>query len=85
VMIPQLVTTVPGYVFYETTLAYLRVSDPSLPTWGKIIYDALANHALQSHPLWLLEPIALLLLLAGGFALLGMSLERVLNPRLRAE
>jgi ABC-type dipeptide/oligopeptide/nickel transport system permease subunit len=33
--------------------------------------------------MWLLEPIAMLLLMAGGFALLGMSLDRVLNPRLR--
>lgn len=46
VLIPQLVILVPGYVFYEATLAYLGVSDPYLPTWGKVIYDALDNNAL---------------------------------------
>lgn len=84
-LIPQLVTMVPGYVFYEATLAYLGVSDPRLPTWGKIINEALTNHALQYHPMWLIEPLLLLLVMAWGFALLGMSLDRVLNPRLREE
>ncbi|MBN2387236.1 MAG: ABC transporter permease subunit [Anaerolineales bacterium] len=85
VMIPQLVIMVPGYVFYEATLAYLRVSDPYLPTWGKVIYDALTNHALQYHLAWLLEPVALLLIMATGFALLGIALDRVLNPRLQQQ
>ncbi len=84
VLIPQLVIMVPGYVFYEATLAYLGVSDPYLPTWGKVVYDALSNGALiQGHYYWILEPIGLLLLTGLAFALFGFALDRIFNPRLR--
>jgi peptide/nickel transport system permease protein len=32
---------------------------------------------------WVLEPLALLLLTAVAFAMLGFGLERILNPRMR--
>ena len=85
VLIPQLVIMVPTYVFYEATLAYLGVSDPYLPTWGKTIYEALVQRGLQDYPYWVLEPLALLLLTGLAFALFGFALDRVLNPRLREE
>ena len=83
-IIPQLVILIPTYVFLEATLAVLGLGDPTLPTWGKIISDAQANGALyQGLYYWVLEP-ALLLIIAGmAFALLGFSLDRVFNPRLR--
>jgi peptide/nickel transport system permease protein len=84
-LIPQLVIMVPTYVFYEATLAYLGVSDPYLPTWGKTIYEALTKRSLQDHPYWVLEPLGMLLLTGLAFALLGFALDRVLNPRLREE
>jgi peptide/nickel transport system permease protein len=80
---PQLVIMVPGYIFYEATLAYLGVSDPYLPTWGKVIYQAITNNALQTHPHWLLIPMAFMILSSLGFALLGLALDKILNPRLR--
>ncbi|MEW5869613.1 MAG: ABC transporter permease subunit [Chloroflexota bacterium] len=83
VLIPQLVIMIPGYVFYEATLAYLGVSDPYLPTWGKVIYEALTSSALQDYPLWLVQPVALLMITGLAFALLGFTLDRVLNPWLR--
>lgn len=84
VLIPQLIIMVPLFVFYEATLAYLGVSDPNLPTWGKIIYEALISGSFREHYYWFLEPIAMLLLTSLGFLLLGFSLERILNPRLRS-
>lgn len=84
VLIPQLVIMVPGYVFYEATLAYLGVSDPQLPTWGKVIYDAISNGATyQGYYYWVLEPITLLVLTGLAFALFGFALDRITNPRLR--
>ncbi len=83
VLIPQLVILVPVFVFYEATFAYLGVSDPYVPTWGKIIYEALAEGTLDKYPYWFLEPVVLLILTAMAFALLGFALERILNPRLR--
>jgi peptide/nickel transport system permease protein len=85
-MIPALVTGIPGYVFLEASLAVLGLGDPSLPTWGKIISDAQANGALyQGLYYWVLEPAMLLVLAGMAFALLGFSLDRIFNPRLRGQ
>ena len=83
VMIPQLVILIPSYVFLEATLAFLEVSDPILPTWGKLIVDALqyGTHTGDIH--MLLIPAGLLMMTGVAFAMVGLSLERVLDPRLR--
>lgn len=83
ILIPQLVIMVPNFVFYEATLAYLGISDPDLPTWGKLIYDGLTSGVLERSFYWVLEPVILLILTSLGFALLGFALDRILNPRLR--
>jgi len=85
VLIPQLVIMVPGYVFYEATLAYLGLSDPYLPTWGKVIYEAFTIGAFNGAYYWLIEPLTLLMLTGIAFAMFGFALDRILNPRLRAE
>jgi peptide/nickel transport system permease protein len=83
VMIPQLVILIPSYVFLEATLAFLEVSDPILPTWGKLIVQALeyGTHSGDVH--MLLIPAGLLMMTGVAFAMVGLSLERVLDPRLR--
>lgn len=84
VLIPGLVTAIPGYVFLEASLAVLGLGDPVLPTWGKIINDASNNGALfQGQYYWILEPSVLLMLTGLAFALVGFALDRVFNPRLR--
>jgi peptide/nickel transport system permease protein len=82
-LIPQLVTLIPTYVFFEATLAFLQISDPLLPTWGKVVYDALSGGAFQGHTYWVLEPIGLMVLTGLGFAMVGFALDSILNPRLR--
>jgi len=83
-LIPQLVTLIPSYVFLEASLAVLGLGDPVLPTWGKVITDAIGNGALyQGHYYWILEPAFLLMLTGLAFAMLGFVLDRIFNPRLR--
>jgi peptide/nickel transport system permease protein len=83
-IIPQLVVTIPAYVFLEASLALLGLGDPILPTWGKIIDDARSNGALyQGQYYWVLEPSILLMITGLAFALVGFSLDRIFNPRLR--
>jgi peptide/nickel transport system permease protein len=83
-LIPGLVLGVPTFVFLEASLAVLGLGDPVLPTWGKIINDAWINAALYNgHYYWILEPAVLLMFTGLAFAMLGYSLDRIFNPRLR--
>ena len=84
-LLPQFVLIVPTFVFLEATLAVLGLGDPVLPTWGKVLNDAFSQGALyQGHFYWFLEPALLLMVLGVGFSLMGYSLDRVFNPRLRS-
>ena len=83
-LLPEFVLIVPTFVFLEATLAVLGLGDPVLPTWGKVLDDAYAQGALyKGLYYWFLEPAVLLMLLGVGFSLIGYSLDRVFNPRLR--
>ncbi len=82
VLVPQLVTLIPGFVFLEATLGLFNIKS-DYPTWGRIIYQGLSRGALYGSRFWVLEPLALLLLTALAFAMLGIALERILNPRLQ--
>ena len=83
-LLPGLVSSVPGFVFLEASLALLGLGDPVLPTWGKTINEAYANAALyRGWYYWILQPAVLLMITGLGFASLGFALDRVFNPRLR--
>ncbi|MCP4417182.1 MAG: ABC transporter permease, partial [Chloroflexi bacterium] len=83
-LIPQIVTLVPGFVFLEASLAVLGLGDPVLPTWGKIIQDASTQGALfNGFYYWILEPAVLLMVAGLGFAMVGFALDRIFNPKLR--
>ena len=84
VLVPGFVTLIPAFVFLEASLAILGLGDPVLPTWGKILNDAQQNGALyKGYYYWVLAPAVLLMLTGLGFALVGFTLDRVFNPRLR--
>lgn len=84
VLLPQFVTLIPSFVFLEANLAVLGLGDPLLPTWGKVLFEAGANGALfNGHYYWVLAPSVLLLITGLGFSMLGFTLDRVFNPRLR--
>ena len=83
-LLPALVIGVPTFVFLEASLAVLGLGDPVLPTWGKIINDAWVQAALYNGQYyWILQPAVLLMITGFSFALLGFSLDRIFNPRLR--
>ena len=83
-LIPGLVSSIPAFVFLEATLAVLGLGDPVLPTWGKVINDAQQNGALYNGMYyWIVQPAVLLMITGLAFAMLGFSLDRIFNPRLR--
>jgi peptide/nickel transport system permease protein len=83
VLIPQLIILVPTYVYLEATLAFLNMSDPTAPTWGKLIRDAVMHGGLDGAYHWILLPAGVLLLTGIAFLMVGYAFEKVLNPRLR--
>ena len=85
-LLPQFVLVIPGFVFLEATLAVLGLGDPDLPTWGKVLNDAYTGGALYfGHYYWMILPSTVLMLIGFGFALVGYSLDRIFNPRLRTQ
>jgi peptide/nickel transport system permease protein len=84
VLVPGFVTLIPTFVFLEASLAILGLGDPVLPTWGKVLNDAQQNGALyKGYYYWVLAPSVLLMLTGLGFAMVGFTLDRIFNPRLR--
>ncbi len=83
VLIPHLILLIPSYIFLEAMLAYLGVSDPALPTWGKLIEAGVSNGLYTGGYHMLLAPLSLLLLLGLAFVMLSFALERIFQSRLR--
>jgi len=75
---------VPGAVLTEASLSFLGLGDPTAVTWGQILYDAQTQSAtINGYWWWVIPPGLAITLVAFTFVLLGISLDRVLNPRLK--
>lgn len=67
-----------------TALQFLGVGNPLNITWGSILYWA-QQYAFDSGAWWwILAPGLIITLTTTGFALIGYSVEEVMNPRLRS-
>ncbi len=76
--------SVPSYIFLEASLCILGLGDPELPTWGRILGDAWSSGAIfHGYWWWALTPAFFIAWTAIGFALLGYTLDKIVNPRLR--
>ncbi len=82
--IPTIVLSVPSYVFLEAALAILGVGDPTAITWGRVLDEAFSGGAVyRGYYHWILEPALCLVMMTLGFALIGFTLDRIFNPKLR--
>jgi len=76
--------SVPGAVLTEASLSFLGLGDPTAVTWGQILYDAQTNSAtINGYWWWVIPPGLAISLVALTFVLIGVALDRVLNPRLK--
>jgi len=85
-VIPTLVSSVPSFVFLEAALAILGVGGglKVAPSWGRVLDDAVSAGALyKGYYHWIVFPSIMLVLTSIAFTLLGFTLDKVLNPRLR--
>lgn len=66
-------------------LAFLGVGDPTQPSWGAMMRDAVAYRGLfvtAAWSWWLLPPIVAVVTLVVGITLIGTAAERRISPRL---
>jgi peptide/nickel transport system permease protein len=73
-------------VLLEAGLAFLGVGDPTATSWGRMLEQGVTHQGMYTdwQWVWLLAPPGLAITLTvAGFALVGLGLEPILDPRLR--
>ena len=80
----QMIFFTPAAILAEAGLSFLGLGDPSIPTWGQILESGFRTGAVYvGYWWWVLPPGLLIVATAMTFALVTLSLEPVINPRLR--
>lgn len=75
---------VPGAILAESTVSFLGLGDPSIPTWGQILHDANSSSAASRGLWWWIAPPGIMIAITGlAFVLIGTALDSILNPRSR--
>ncbi len=80
----QMALSVPYAVMTEAALSFLGLGDPTAVTWGQMLYDAQnAGATINGYWWWVIPPGLAIALVGLSFVLLGVALDRILNPRMR--
>jgi peptide/nickel transport system permease protein len=70
-------------IITEASIGFLGFGDPSLVSWGSIIYDAFASQMMYRAPWWVVPPGIAIMVLVSSVYFIGRAYEHVVNPRLR--
>jgi peptide/nickel transport system permease protein len=77
---------VPGAILAEAGLAFLGLSDPRLPSWGRMLHEAQTFGAFTNGAWWTILPPGLgISLICLVFMDIGRKLEEHADPRLTQE
>ena len=80
----NIILTVQGAIMSESTLAFLGVGDPNIPTWGQLLRSAREQGAITTGSWWLFIPAGICLVgLASSFVFIGYGFDEINNPKLR--
>lgn len=91
-ILPNLVSIVVGgamgtciyALMAEAGLEFLGLGDPTIITWGTMLFWAQSNSAFIVGAWWdMVVPGAAIAIFGGGLALLNMSIDQVSNPKLK--
>ncbi len=73
-----------GAILSESGLAFLGLTDPSAPSWGRMLADAQGTGGFSAGAWWVVVfPGMMITILSLAFTFVGHTLDQVLNPRLR--
>ena len=73
-----------GAILSESGLAFLGLTDPSQPSWGRMLADAQGTGGFTHGAWWVVVfPGLMITILSLSFTFVGHTLDQVLNPRLR--
>jgi ABC-type dipeptide/oligopeptide/nickel transport system permease subunit len=78
----SLALSVPSAILSEAALSWLGLFDPTVVSWGRMLYDVQNNQGVDK-PWWVVPPGVSIALVSLSFILLGYALDEVLNPKLR--
>jgi peptide/nickel transport system permease protein len=70
-------------VLFSSSLQFIGLGDPSVTSWGTMLYWAENNEAFQVAPLWIIVPGLCIVALGAAFALLNYAFDEIGNPALR--
>lgn len=70
-------------IFMEAGLSFLGVTNPTIISWGKMLYHSLKYVYLDVWQWWLLPVGTALSITIMAFSFLGVALEETMDPRLR--
>jgi len=80
----NIILLVQNSIISESTLAFLGVGDPTIPTWGQLLRSAREQGAISTGAWWLFIPAGLcLVILASSFVFIGYGFDEIFNPKLR--
>jgi len=79
----SLALSVPSAIISEAALSWLGLFDPSVISWGRMLFDAQVNEGIE-RLYWIIPPGISIALVSLSFILLGYALDEILNPKLRA-
>lgn len=82
ILILNIATSLPNYIFQESTLGFLGIGLES-PNTSLGVLISLGQASMEFYPLQLLFPALVLVLIVLSFNLLGDGLRDALDPRLR--
>jgi peptide/nickel transport system permease protein len=80
----NIILLVQGAIIAESTLAFLGIGDPSIPTWGQLLRSAREQGSILIGSWWLFIPAGIcIVLLASSFVFISYGFDEILNPKLR--
>jgi len=84
ILISQFIWAVLGAILAEAGLSFLGLGDLQSTTWGTMLFFAQNGEALRLGAWWWFAPPGVCIALLGaGLTLINLSVDEVINPRLR--